>query len=108
MADDIQSRIEEIVKGNKIVLFMKGTPSFPQCGFSNRATQILTTTGKPFESVDVIGQPEFRQAIKEYSDWPTIPQIYIGGELLGGSDILMQMYESGQLDEVVDKAFAEE
>jgi monothiol glutaredoxin len=108
MADDIQSRIEEIVKGNKIVLFMKGTPSFPQCGFSNRATQILTTTGKPFESVDVIGQPEFRQAIKEYSDWPTIPQVYIGGELLGGSDILMQMYESGQLDEVVDKAFAEE
>lgn len=103
---EIQARIDEIVKNNKIVLFMKGTPSFPQCGFSNRATQILQSTGKPFEHVDVIGQPEFRQAIKEYSDWPTIPQVYVGGEFLGGSDILMQMYENGQLDDVVDKAFA--
>lgn len=108
MSEDIQARIGEIVKNNKVVIFMKGTPSFPQCGFSNRATQALKATGKPFEAIDVIGQPEFRQAIKEYSDWPTIPQVYVGGEFLGGSDILMQMYESGQLDEVVDKAFAAE
>lgn len=103
---DIHAKIEELVTNNKIVLFMKGTPSFPQCGFSNRATQILQSTGKPFEHVDVIGQSEFRQAIKDYSNWPTIPQVYLDGELLGGSDILMQMYESGQLDEAVDKAFA--
>ena len=106
MADDIRSRIDDILKNNTIVLFMKGTPAFPQCGFSHRASQVLQTTGRPFHHVDVIGEPEYRQAIKDYSDWPTIPQIYVGGELIGGSDILMQMYENGQLDEVVEKAFA--
>ena len=94
---DATSRIEELVKANDIVLFMKGTALFPQCGFSSRAVAILNHLGVEFESVDVLQDQEVRQGIKAFSDWPTIPQLYVGGEFIGGSDIMMEMYESGEL-----------
>jgi monothiol glutaredoxin len=96
-----QSRIDEIVKGNDIVLFMKGTSLFPQCGFSSRAVAILERLGASYETVDVLQDPEIRQGIKEYSDWPTIPQLYVKGEFVGGSDIMMEMFESGELSELL-------
>src|SRR3712207_6512929 len=98
---DANSRIDEIVKKNEVVLFMKGTPLFPQCGFSSRAVSILEHMNVPFESVDVLQDPEVRQGIKEYSDWPTMPQLYVNGEFVGGSDIMMEMFESGELQELV-------
>ena len=94
---DAQTRIDETVKGNNVVLFMKGSPLFPQCGFSSRAIAILEHVGVEFESVDVLQDQEVRQGIKQYSDWPTIPQLYVKGEFVGGSDIMMEMYESGEL-----------
>ena len=94
-------RIEEIVRNNDVVLFMKGTALFPQCGFSSRAIAILDHLGVPFETVDVLQDPEIRQGIKEYSDWPTIPQLYIKGEFVGGSDIMMEMFKSGELQQLV-------
>ena len=98
---DAENRIGEIVKANEIVLFMKGTPLFPQCGFSSRAVTILEHLGSPFETVDVLQDPEIRQGIKEYSDWPTIPQLYVKGEFVGGSDIMMEMFKSGELQQLV-------
>ena len=98
---DAENRIGEIVKNNEIVLFMKGTPLFPQCGFSSRAVTILEHLGVVFESVDVLQDPEIRQGIKEYSDWPTIPQLYVKGEFVGGSDIMMEMFKSGELQQLV-------
>ena len=98
---DATSRIDEIVKNNQVVLFMKGTPLFPQCGFSSRAVTILEHLNTPFESVDVLQDPEIRQGIKEYSDWPTIPQLYINGEFVGGSDIMLEMFQSGELQQLV-------
>ncbi len=98
---DANSRIEEIVKGNEVVLFMKGTPLFPQCGFSSRAVTILDHLGVPYESVDVLQDQEIRAGIKEYSDWPTIPQLYVKGEFVGGSDIMMEMFKSGELQQLV-------
>ena len=98
---DAQNRIDEIVKSNPVVLFMKGTPLFPQCGFSSRAVSILEHLNVPFESVDVLQDAEVRQGIKEYSDWPTIPQLYVRGEFVGGSDIMMEMFESGELQQLV-------
>ena len=94
-------RIAKIVKDNDIVLFMKGTALFPQCGFSSRAVAILDHLGATYETVDVLQDPEVRQGIKEYSDWPTIPQLYIKGEFVGGSDIMMEMFENGELKELV-------
>jgi len=94
-------RIEEIVRGDEIVLFMKGTELFPQCGFSSRAVAILEHLGVPFKTVDVLQDPEIRQGVKEYSDWPTIPQLYVRGEFVGGSDIMMEMFESGELKTLV-------
>jgi monothiol glutaredoxin len=94
-------RISKIVKDNDIVLFMKGTALFPQCGFSSRAVAILDHLGATYETVDVLQDPEVRQGIKEYSDWPTIPQLYIKGEFVGGSDIMMEMFENGELKELV-------
>jgi monothiol glutaredoxin len=96
-------RIEQLVKGNDVVLFMKGTPLFPQCGFSSRAIAILDHLNVEYASVDVLQDMEIRQGIKEYSDWPTIPQLYVKGEFLGGSDIMMEMYEAGELQELVDE-----
>jgi monothiol glutaredoxin len=99
---DAKNRIDEIVKKNSVVLFMKGTPLFPQCGFSSRAVTILEHLDTPFESVDVLQDPEIRQGIKEYSDWPTIPQLYVKGEFVGGSDIMLEMFESGELQQLVN------
>ena len=101
---EANARIDEIVKANEVVLFMKGTPLFPQCGFSSRAISILEHLEVPFETVDVLQDPEVRHGIKEYSDWPTIPQLYVRGEFVGGSDIMMEMFESGELKELVDAA----
>ncbi len=98
---DIMSEIKKEVESNAILIYMKGSPSAPMCGFSAKASQILGSYGKPFHSVDILADAEKRSAIKVFSDWPTIPQIYVGGEFLGGSDILIQMYENGQLDEVI-------
>jgi monothiol glutaredoxin len=100
MMSDAQQRIDEIVKNNDIVLFMKGTALFPQCGFSSRAVAILDHLGVPFETVDVLQDAEVRQGIKEYSDWPTIPQLYVKGEFVGGSDIMMEMFEAGELQQL--------
>ena len=94
-------RIQEIVGSNDVVLFMKGTELFPQCGFSSRAVAILERIGVPFKTVDVLQDPEIRQGIKEFSDWPTIPQLYVKGQFVGGSDIMMEMFESGELQQVV-------
>lgn len=97
-------RVEEIVKANPVVLFMKGTALFPQCGFSSRAVAILDRLGVPFETVDVLQDPEIRQGIKDYSEWPTVPQLYVKGEFVGGSDIMMEMFESGELQQLLDVA----
>ncbi|WP_334133772.1 Grx4 family monothiol glutaredoxin [Tepidimonas sp.] len=101
---DVQQRIDQLVKSHDIVLFMKGTASFPMCGFSGRAVQILKACGvdpKQVVTVNVLDDPEIRQGIKEYSNWPTIPQLYIRGEFIGGSDIMMEMYESGELQQLL-------
>jgi monothiol glutaredoxin len=101
MTDDAHSRINATVKGNDVVLFMKGTPLFPQCGFSSRAVAILEHLGVEYASVDVLQDQGVRQGIKEYSDWPTIPQLYVKGEFIGGSDIMMEMYENGELSQLL-------
>ncbi len=106
---DAQQRIDDLVKTNDIVLFMKGNASFPMCGFSGRAIQILKAVGvdtKTLKTVNVLDDPEVRQGIKEYSNWPTIPQLYIKGEFVGGSDILMEMYESGELQQTLNGSAA--
>jgi len=98
---DAKERIDALVKANDIVLFMKGTVLFPQCGFSSRAVAILDHLNAQFETVDVLQDQEIRQSIKEYSDWPTIPQLYVKGEFVGGSDIMMEMFESGELQQLI-------
>ena len=98
---DAKTRIDALVKSNDVVLFMKGTPLFPQCGFSSRAIAILDHLETPYETVDVLQDQEIRGGIKEYSDWPTIPQLYVKGEFVGGSDIMMEMFESGELQTLV-------
>jgi len=99
---DVNQRIGELVGQNDIVLFMKGSPLFPQCGFSSRAIAILGQLNVEFESVDVLQDQGIRQGIKAYSDWPTIPQLYVDGEFVGGSDIMMEMYESGELAQLFE------
>lgn len=104
---DVKSRLSDIVASNDVVLFMKGTPLFPQCGFSSRAVAILDHLGVAYDSVDVLQDMEIRQGIKDFSDWPTIPQLYVKGEFVGGSDIMMEMYEAGELTQMMqDKAVA--
>lgn len=105
-AAPVSEFLASFVKANPVVLFMKGSPDAPLCGFSANAAGILRSYGKPIASYDVISDPEVRQGIKEFSNWPTIPQIYIGGEFLGGSDILMQMHQAGELRELIEKATA--
>jgi monothiol glutaredoxin len=97
------SRIDEIVRSKDVVLFMKGTALFPQCGFSSRAVAILDHLGVGYETVDVLQDPEIRQGIKAYSDWPTIPQLYVKGEFVGGSDIMMEMFEAGELQQLLEE-----
>ena len=101
---DPQSRIAEIVTRTDVVLFMKGTPLFPQCGFSSKAVAMLEHLGVGFESVDVLQDMEIRSGIKQYSDWPTIPQLYVKGEFVGGSDIMMEMFEAGELHQLMQDA----
>ena len=101
---DANARIAEIVSANNVVLFMKGSPLFPQCGFSSKAIAILDHLGVAYGSVDVLQDQEIRQGIKAYSDWPTIPQLYVKGEFIGGSDIMMEMYEAGELQQLLTDA----
>lgn len=99
---DTNSRIAEIVNSNDVVLFMKGTPLFPQCGFSSKAIAILEHLGVEYASVDVLQDMEIRSGIKSYSDWPTIPQLYVKGEFVGGSDIMMEMFQAGELQQLME------
>lgn len=101
MTDDTHARIADLVGKSDVLLFMKGSPLFPQCGFSSRAVAILQHIGVEFDSVDVLQDQAVRQGIKAFSDWPTIPQLYVKGEFVGGSDIMMEMYESGELAELM-------
>ena len=98
---DAKERIDALVQGNDVVLFMKGSALFPQCGFSSRAIAILDHLEVGYETVGVLQDQEIRQGIKEYSDWPTIPQLYVKGEFVGGSDIMMEMFESGELQQLL-------
>ena len=106
MSPETKARIDSLVEQNKLLVFMKGNKLMPQCGFSNNVVQILNVLGVPYETVDVLADPEIRQGIKEYSSWPTIPQVYLNGEFLGGSDILIKMYQDGNLSEAVEVALA--
>jgi monothiol glutaredoxin len=99
---DVQQRIDQLVKGHKVVLFMKGTSQFPMCGFSGRAIQVLKASGvKELTTVNVLEDEGIRQGIKDYANWPTIPQLYVNGEFVGGSDIMMEMYEAGELQQLL-------
>ena len=102
----IQDKIREQVKGHSVVLYMKGTPQFPQCGFSGRATQLLKACGAKFASVDVLADPEIREGIKQFSSWPTVPQLYIKGQFIGGSDIMAELHQKGELQKLVAEAQA--
>ena len=106
MDSETRSRIDELINSHSIMVFMKGTKLMPQCGFSNNVVQILNALGMNFDTFDVLSDMEVREAIKEYSNWPTIPQIYLKGEFLGGSDILVEMYNSGELREKLEIALA--
>jgi monothiol glutaredoxin len=102
---DVQDKIRSQVAGSPVVLYMKGTPQMPQCGFSAMAVQVLQACGvQQFASVNVLADPEIRQGIKEYANWPTIPQLYVNGEFVGGSDIMREMYQSGELQKLLDGA----
>lgn len=101
---DVMDHIKQAVESNSIILFMKGSPEFPQCGFSSRASQALAACGAEFAFIDVLAQPEVRENLHRYANWPTFPQLFISGELVGGCDIIMEMYESGDLKTSVDQA----
>ncbi len=104
---NVQDKIRQQVTGHKVVLYMKGTPQFPQCGFSANAVNILKACGvTDFFSVNVLEDPEIRQGIKEYAQWPTIPQLYVNGEFIGGSDIMTEMYQRGELQKLLERAMA--
>ena len=106
MTPELKEQIDNLVHQNKILVFMKGTKLMPQCGFSNNVVQILNTLGVPFETVDILEDSAIRQGIKEYSNWPTIPQVYIDGQFVGGSDVLIEMYQKGELQQMVEVALA--
>ncbi len=106
MTPEVKDKIDNLLTQNKIMVFMKGTKLMPQCGFSNNVVQILNTLGVPFETLDILADPEIRQGIKEYSNWPTIPQVYVNGQFVGGSDILIELYNKGELQEMVEVALA--
>lgn len=101
---NVQDRIREQLTGDKIVLYMKGTPQFPQCGFSAKAAQMLGACGAKYTSYDILMDPEIRQGLKEYSNWPTFPQLYVNGELVGGCDIMTELFQKGELQKLVAKA----
>ena len=106
MNPETQARIKKMIEDNKIMVFMKGNKLMPQCGFSNNVVQILNTLGVPFETCDILADQEVRQGVKEFSNWPTIPQVYLNGEFLGGSDILIELYQKGELQQMVEVALA--
>lgn len=106
MSADVQTRIRELVTTNKVMVFMKGSKLMPQCGFSNNVVQILNLLGVPYETFDVLSDADVRQGIKEFSNWPTIPQVYLNGEFVGGSDILIELYNNGELQQMVEVALA--
>ena len=106
MDSNTRTRIQNLINSSPIMVFMKGTKLMPQCGFSNNVVQILNALGMSFETFDVVSDTEIRQGIKDYSNWPTIPQVYLKGEFLGGSDILIEMYNSGELLEKLEIALA--
>ena len=106
MDSQVQQRIEALIASSPVYVFMKGNKLMPQCGFSNNVVQILQSLAVPFETFDILSDMEIRQGIKEYSDWPTIPQVYVNGEFIGGSDILIEMYNSGELREKLAVALA--
>lgn len=106
MTPELKEKIDNLVAQNKILVFMKGNKLMPQCGFSNNVVQILNTLGVPYETVDVLEDFDIRQGIKEYSNWPTIPQVYVNGEFIGGSDVMIEMYNNGELQEMVEVALA--
>ncbi len=101
---DIQSKIKDLTQKNKVVIFMKGSPEAPMCGFSAKSVQLLQAVGAPLVGIDVLSDPEIRQGIKEFTNWPTIPQIFINGEFVGGCDIVTEMYERGELKKAVEEA----
>jgi monothiol glutaredoxin len=101
---DIMQVIKEQIEGNPVILYMKGTPQFPQCGFSARAVEVMTTIGKPFAYVNILEAPEIRASLPQYGNWPTFPQLWVNGELVGGSDILLEMQRSGQLAPLIEAA----
>jgi monothiol glutaredoxin len=104
MTPEVKERIDDLVKQHKILVFMKGNKLMPQCGFSNNVVQILNTLGVPYETIDVLADSEIRQGIKDYSNWPTIPQVYINGEFVGGSDVMIELYQQGELQQIVEVA----
>lgn len=106
MAEDIFEQIKKQVEGDRIVLYMKGSPALPQCGFSHVTVEILKQLGVPFASYDVLQDPALREGIKQFSNWPTIPQLYVDGELVGGCDIVRSLYENGELEKLVNKSSA--
>ena len=106
MNSETKARIQKLITDNKIMVFMKGNKLMPQCGFSNNVVQILNMLGVPFETFDVLSDPEIRQGIKDFSNWPTIPQVYVNSEFIGGSDILIELYQKGELQEMVEVALA--
>lgn len=106
MTPEVKTKIDKLVSENKIMVFMKGSKLMPQCGFSNNVVQIFNTLGVPYETLDILADPEIRQGIKEYSNWPTIPQIYINGEFVGGSDLAIELYKSGELQQMAEVALA--
>ncbi|MEM7554854.1 MAG: Grx4 family monothiol glutaredoxin [Cyanobacteria bacterium P01_A01_bin.84] len=106
MTPELKERINSLITQNKILIFMKGSKLMPMCGFSNNTVQIFNSLGVPFETVDVLEDNDIRQGIKEYSEWPTIPQVYINGEFIGGSDIMIELYQKGELQQMVEVALA--
>lgn len=103
MRDDVKKKIEDAISTNRVLLFMKGTKNFPQCGFSSRAVAALKQVGAEFETINVLADQDIREGIKEFSNWPTIPQVYIDGKFIGGSDILLEMLQTGELAKLVAK-----
>ena len=106
MTPELKDRLDQLVNSHKILIFMKGAKLMPQCGFSNNVIQIFNTLGVPYETVDVLSDDDIRQGIKEYSNWATIPQVYINGEFVGGCDIMIEMYQNGELQQTVEVALS--
>jgi monothiol glutaredoxin len=106
MAEDAMAEIENEIRNNKVMIYMKGTPSFPQCGFSAATIEVFEELGRPFSTVDVLASPAKREAIKRYSNWPTIPQVYVDGKFIGGCDIVRELHERGELKRLLDHSFA--